>query len=407
MTETHQRSISPKTGEWRDLNRYYWPWALIAPMLPLISVGIVFGLQWWAPGVSQVAWWSGPLFLYVVVPIADRIVVPFDENPPEDLVESLEADFWYRGCVYAYIPMQFFGIGLSSHLLTADDLSWLGLENGLSLASKIGVALTIGLVGGIGINTAHELGHKKVEYEQWLSRIVLAQSFYGHFYVEHNRGHHVRVATPEDPASSRLGETLWQFYPRSVLGGFRSGWALERDRLHRTGKRTFSFSNANVTAWLMSLALWGALVGVFGVELLPFLVLQAVYGISLLEAVNYLEHYGLLRRTKENGRYERCTPEHSWNSDYAVSDIFLYHLQRHSDHHANPTRRYQVLRSMPESPQLPAGYAPLILVSYFPFLWRALMDKRVVAHYDGDLRRSNIQPAKREKYLAKYPAPTR
>ncbi|MBY6676927.1 alkane 1-monooxygenase [Rhodococcus sp. BP-332] len=376
-------------------------------MLPLISVGIVFGLQWWAPGVSQVAWWSGPLFLYVVVPIADRIVVPFDENPPEDLVESLEADFWYRGCVYAYIPMQFFGIGLSSHLLTADDLSWLGLENGLSLASKIGVALTIGLVGGIGINTAHELGHKKVEYEQWLSRIVLAQSFYGHFYVEHNRGHHVRVATPEDPASSRLGETLWQFYPRSVLGGFRSGWALERDRLHRTGKRTFSFSNANLTAWLMSLALWGALVGLFGVELLPFLVLQAVYGISLLEAVNYLEHYGLLRRTKENGRYERCTPEHSWNSDYAVSDIFLYHLQRHSDHHANPTRRYQVLRSMPESPQLPAGYAPLILVSYFPFLWRALMDKRVVAHYDGDLRRSNIQPAKREKYLAKYPAPTR
>ncbi|MBY6680580.1 alkane 1-monooxygenase [Rhodococcus sp. BP-149] len=376
-------------------------------MLPLISVGIVFGLQWWAPGVSQVAWWSGPLFLYVVVPIADRIVVPFDENPPEDLVESLEADFWYRGCVYAYIPMQFFGIGLSSHLLTADDLSWLGLENGLSLASKIGVALTIGLVGGIGINTAHELGHKKVEYEQWLSRIVLAQSFYGHFYVEHNRGHHVRVATPEDPASSRLGETLWQFYPRSVLGGFRSGWALERDRLHRTGKRTFSFSNANLTAWLMSLALWGALVGVFGVELLPFLVLQAVYGISLLEAVNYLEHYGLLRRTKENGRYERCTPEHSWNSDYAVSDIFLYHLQRHSDHHANPTRRYQVLRSMPESPQLPAGYAPLILVSYFPFLWRALMDKRVVAHYDGDLRRSNIQPAKREKYLAKFPAPTR
>ncbi|MBY6539647.1 alkane 1-monooxygenase [Rhodococcus sp. BP-349] len=374
-------------------------------MLPLISVGVVFGLQWWAPGVSQIAWWSGPLFLYVVVPIADRIVVPFDENPPEDLVEALEADFWYRGCLYAYVPMQFFGIGLSSYLLTADDLSWLGLENGLSLASKIGVALTIGLVGGIGINTAHELGHKKVEYERWLSRIVLAQSFYGHFYVEHNRGHHVRVATPEDPASSRLGETLWQFYPRSVLGGFRSGWTLERDRLHRIDKRTFSFSNANLTAWLMSLALWGVLVAVFGLELLPFLLLQAVYGISLLEAVNYLEHYGLLRRTKENGRYERCTPEHSWNSDYAVSDIFLYHLQRHSDHHANPTRRYQVLRSMPESPQLPAGYAPLILVSYFPFLWRALMDKRVVAHYDGDLRRSNIQPAKREKYLAKYPVP--
>ncbi|KIQ16847.1 alkane 1-monooxygenase [Rhodococcus sp. MEB064] len=398
--------MSPKTGEWRDLNRYYWPWALIAPMLPVISVGLVYALQWWAPTASQVAWWSGALFLYVVVPIADRIIVPFDENPPEELVESLEADFWYRGCVYAYIPMQFVGIVLSSYLLTADDLSWLGLENGLSMASKIGLALTIGLVGGIGINTAHELGHKKIEWERWLSRIVLAQSFYGHFYVEHNKGHHVRVATPEDPASSRLGETLWQFYPRSVLGGFRSGWVLERERLQRMNKRTWSPSNENLTAWAMSLVLWGALVAVFGLELLPFLVLQAVYGISLLEAVNYLEHYGLLRRTKDNGRYERCTPEHSWNSDYAVSDIFLYHLQRHSDHHANPTRRYQILRSMPESPQLPAGYAPLILVSYFPFLWRALMDKRVVAHYDGDLRRSNIQPAKREKYLAKYPVPT-
>ena len=375
-------------------------------MLPVISVGLVYALQWWAPTASQVAWWSGALFLYVVVPIADRIIVPFDENPPEELVESLEADFWYRGCVYAYIPMQFVGIVLSSYLLTADDLSWLGLENGLSLVSKIGLALTIGLVGGIGINTAHELGHKKIEWERWLSRIVLAQSFYGHFYVEHNKGHHVRVATPEDPASSRLGETLWQFYPRSVLGGFRSGWVLERERLQRMNKRTWSPSNENLTAWAMSLVLWGALVAVFGLELLPFLVLQAVYGISLLEAVNYLEHYGLLRRTKDNGRYERCTPEHSWNSDYAVSDIFLYHLQRHSDHHANPTRRYQILRSMPESPQLPAGYAPLILVSYFPFLWRALMDKRVVAHYDGDLRRSNIQPAKREKYLAKYPVPT-
>lgn len=375
-------------------------------MLPVISVGLVYALQWWAPTASQVAWWSGALFLYVVVPIADRIIVPFDENPPEELVESLEADFWYRGCVYAYIPMQFVGIVLSSYLLTADDLSWLGLENGLSLVSKIGLALTIGLVGGIGINTAHELGHKKIEWERWLSRIVLAQSFYGHFYVEHNKGHHVRVATPEDPASSRLGETLWQFYPRSVLGGFRSGWVLERERLQRTNKRTWSPSNENLTAWAMSLVLWGALVAVFGLELLPFLLLQAVYGISLLEAVNYLEHYGLLRRTKDNGRYERCTPEHSWNSDYAVSDIFLYHLQRHSDHHANPTRRYQILRSMPESPQLPAGYAPLILVSYFPFLWRALMDKRVVAHYDGDVTRANIAPAKREKYLAKYPVPT-
>ncbi len=132
------------------------------------------------------------------------------------------------------------------------------------------------------------------------------------------------------------------------------------------------------------------------------IIIQAVYGASLLESVNYLEHYGLVRQKLPNGRYERCTPQHSWNSDHLVTNLFLYHLQRHSDHHANPTRRYQTLRSMEGSPNLPAGYGSLIAVTYFPSIWRKLMDHRVLEHYDGDITRANIHPRVRGKVLARY-----
>ena len=168
-----------------------------------------------------------------------------------------------------------------------------------------------------------------------LAKIALAQSFYGHFYVEHNRGHHVRVATPEDPASSRVGESLYAFLPRTVLGSLRSAWNLEKPRFKRRNQSHWSIRNDVVNSWLMSLVLWGALVAVFGWRVLPFLLVQAVVGIGLLEVVNYLEHYGLLRQKTSAGRYQRCRPEHSWNSDHLVTNIFLYHLQRHSDHHAS------------------------------------------------------------------------
>ena len=163
-------------------------------------------------------------------------------------------------------------------------------------------------------------------------------------------------------------------------------------------------SNDVINAWLMTVVLWGVLIAVFGPVLIPFLIVQAVFGFSLLESVNYLEHYGLLRHKNDNGRYERCTPKHSWNSDHIVTNLFLYHLQRHSDHHANPTRRYQTLRSMDGAPNLPSGYAALIGLTYFPPLWRRLMDHRVLAHYGGDITRVNVQPRLREKMLARYGA---
>ncbi len=214
----------------------------------------------------------------------------------------------------------------------------------------------------------------------------------------------MRVSTPEDPASARFGESFWAFLPRSVWGSLKSSWELEKTRLQRLGKSPWTLRNDVLNAWAMSVVLFGVLVAVFGPVIVPFLILQAVYGFSLLETVNYLEHYGLLRQKTASGRYERCTPAHSWNSDHIVTNIFLYHLQRHSDHHANPTRRYQTLRSMDGAPNLPSGYASMIGLAYIPPLWRKVMDHRVVEHYDGDLTRANIQPRKRDKVLAQYGA---
>jgi alkane 1-monooxygenase len=277
-------------------------------------------------------------------------------------------------------------------------------HGGLSVLESLGLALTVGMVAGVAINTAHELGHKRASSERWLSRVALAQTGYGHFFIEHNRGHHVRVATPEDPASARMGESFYAFWPRTVAGSLRSAWELERERLARMGRGPWTIRNDALSAWAMTLALYAALALAFGPVVLPYLLLQAVVGFSLLEVVNYLEHYGLMRSCREDGRYERTAPEHSWNSNNVASNVLLYHLQRHSDHHANPTRRYQALRHVDEAPQLPTGYAGMIVLALVPPLWRRTMDRRLLDHYRGEVQRANIHPRARRRVLARYGA---
>ena len=388
---------------WRDKKRYLWLLGLVVPTMLFLVLPIVWGLNrlGWHTG-SQLPFWIGPILLYVLLPTLDLWVGSDGQNPPDEVMQQLENDRFYRYSVYAYIPFQYASTILGAYLFTASDLSWLGFEGSLSWLGKLGVAMTVGVVGGVGINTAHELGHKRDELERWLSKITLAPVCYGHFYIEHNRGHHVRVATPEDPASSRFGETFWEFLPRTVFGSLRSAWSLEAQRLRRLNKSPWHPSNDVLNAWAMSVVFWAVLIAVFGPALIPLLIIQAIYGASLLESVNYLEHYGLVRQKLDNGRYERCTPQHSWNSDHMVTNLFLYHLQRHSDHHANPTRRYQTLRSMDGAPNLPSGYASLIGLTYLPPLWRKLMDHRVLAHYDGDITKANIQPRVRDRVLARY-----
>lgn len=398
-----------ETGQWRDRKRYLWLMGLIAPTAVFVMLPLMWALNQFGWHVAaQVPLWIGPLLVYVVLPLLDLKFGPDGQNPPDEVMARLEEDKYYRYCTYAYIPFQYATLVIGAYLFTAHDLSWLGFEGGLGWLGKIGITFSVGALAGIGINTAHELGHKKDELERWLAKITLAQSFYGHFYIEHNRGHHVRVATPEDPASGRFGETFWEFLPRTVFGSLRSSLELEAQRIRRLGRspwdpRTY-LANDVLNAWLMSVVLFGALIAAFGPAVIPFLIVQAVYGFSLLEAVNYLEHYGLLRQKTESGRYERCAPKHSWNSDHLVTNLFLYHLQRHSDHHANPTRRYQTLRSMDGAPNLPSGYASLIGLTYLPPLWRRLMDHRVLEHYDGDITKVNIHPRVRDKVLAKYGA---
>jgi alkane 1-monooxygenase len=398
---------------WRDRKRHLWLMGLITPTALFVMLPLIWGMNqlgWQA--ASQGLLWIGPILVYIVLPILDLSVGPDGQNPPDEVMEQLENDKYYRYCTFIFIPFQYLSVVLGAYLFTASDISWLGYHSPLSWAGKLGVALSVGVLGGVGINTAHEMGHKKDSLERWLSKITLAQSCYGHFYVEHNRGHHVRVATPEDPASARFGETFWEFLPRSVFGSLRSSLRLEAQRLRRLGPGFWNspwnpktyLSNDVLNAWLMSVVFWGLLIAVFGPALIPFVIIQAVFGFGLLEAVNYLEHYGLLRQKNANDRYERCTPVHSWNSDHTVTNLFLYHLQRHSDHHANPTRRYQTLRSMAGSPNLPSGYASMISLTYFPPLWRKVMDHRVLAHYDGDITRVNLQPRLREKLLARHGA---
>ncbi|MEZ5520315.1 MAG: alkane 1-monooxygenase [Dokdonella sp.] len=365
-------------ASWIDRRRHWWPASLVVPSLALIAFGLVVatGSAWF--------WWTGPAVIYGLVPLLDSWVGSDTHNPPESAIDALERDPYYRLVLLATLPLQLAGTVLGVWAATSTDLN---------LLQWIGLAITVGIVSGAGINTAHEWGHKRAGHAHWLAKLSLAPAAYGHFYVEHNRGHHRNVATPGDPASARLGESFWAFLPRTILGGIRSAWSIERERLAAQGRSVWSLHNDNLQGWAMTLALYAALVAAFGWMALPFLVVQALYGASLLEAVNYIEHYGLLRHQDSRGRFERCGPEHSWNANQIVSNLMLYQLQRHSDHHANPRRSYQTLRHFADSPQLPAGYGALIPLVYFPPLWFALMNPRVRAHYRGDLERANLQPA--------------
>jgi alkane 1-monooxygenase len=371
---------------WSD-KRYLWLLSPGVPALALLSLVLYLyqGHPLWL--------WALPIIVHIVIPMGDQLFGEDFSNPPESAVAQLDADRFYRYLTLLYLPFQIGATVLGAWLVASHDLAWY---------ETLGLILCVGGFNGIGIANAHELGHKKEAIEQWAAKICLAPTLYGHFFVEHNWGHHKRVSTPEDPASSRLGETFWAFLPRTVIGSLRSGWEIEAERLARQGRSVWTVRNHNLQAWAMSVVLFGALVAWLGWVVLPFLILQALYGASLLEVVNYVEHYGLLRQKDASGKYVRCMPEHSWNSNHLVGNIFLYHLQRHSDHHAHPTRRYQALRHFEESPQLPSGYAAMITVAYCPPLWFALMNKRVMKHYGGDLSRVNVHPAARAKMQARY-----
>jgi alkane 1-monooxygenase len=366
----------PELGEVRytDRKRYLWLLSVLFPLIPMVGMGLALwsGKQWML--------WLPLAFVYGVIPLLDYLFPKDRSNPPEQIVPQLEADGYYRVLNHLTVPLHFVVLVCGAWFVATQDLGWSGL---------IALSLMVGAIGGFGINTAHELGHKKNELDRLLARVVLAVPIYGHFTMEHNVGHHAEVATPEDSASARYGESIYRFALREIPGGLRRGWRLESERLQRRGYRTWSWRNEILQSYALSAVLYGGLITLFGLAVLPFLLLQAAWAWWQLTSANYIEHYGLLREKDADGRYERCQPHHSWNANHVASNLVTFHLERHSDHHAWAARHYQSLRHFDDVPQLPSGYFGMFLLSYVPPLWRRVMDPKVLALVNGDLSRVN------------------
>ncbi|KAB0577036.1 alkane 1-monooxygenase [Ideonella dechloratans] len=379
---------------YRDPKRHAWLLSLLVPL----SIGA--GPLMWTAHPSHWVLWVPTVFVYLVAPLLDLLLGTDSSNPPEPAVPALEADPYYRWVTYALVPLLWLGFIFAA---------WFSQQPGLSTADRVALVLATGGVGGFCINLGHELGHKRTTLERWLAKLILAPTFYGHFTIEHNRGHHRDVATPEDPASSRMGESIWRFVWREMPGAWRRAWALERARTRADGQAVWSLHNEILQPMLVGLALWAALVLWLGPQVLLFLLPTALWANFQLTSANYVEHYGLLRQKTPQGRYEPCQPRHSWNSNHLFSNWATFHLQRHSDHHAHPLRRYQSLRHFDEAPQLPCGYFGLFPVAYLPPLWFALMDRRLVESVGRDPDRINFDPRRRTRLMARHglaqPAP--
>lgn len=243
---------------------------------------------------------------------------------------------------------------------------------------RVGFVLSLGLItGGVGIVVAHELGHRSSLLARSLGCLLLALVGYGQFYIEHNQGHHAQVATPADPATARAGESFWRFLPRSVVGGFAGAWRIERRRLAALGRGVLHPANRMLWVAATPLLLATAIGWRWGAAAALLYVLQSAIAVSLLECINYLEHYGLLRARRGDGRFETVATWHSWNSSRRISNWMTFNLQRHSHHHVRVTSHYEALEHVREAPQLPMGYPAMVLLACLPPLWRRIMDPRL------------------------------
>ena len=339
-------------------------------LIPSITVLGYYGGGWW--NLSAI------IFIFLIIPISDAIVGVDTHNHPETDKAQISNEGFYKWITYSWIPAQF--IFLFWAVFQISKLTdWTSIE---FLSLLIGSGLT---TGGIGITVAHELGHKNNSTEQFLSQLLLMSVCYMHFFIEHNRGHHVQVATPEDPATARKGENFYSFLFRSVVMGWLHAWTLERESLSRKNLSVLSWKNKMIWYSVLPVIFCFALV-LFGRSFQPessywaiiiFFAGQSFVAFTLLELVNYVEHYGITRSKLPDGRYERVNPLHSWNTAYLISNFFLFQLQRHSDHHTYASKRYQVLDHFDESPQLPFGYPTMILMALVPPIWFSVMDEKL------------------------------
>ncbi len=359
-----------------DQKRAAWVLSLAPPLLPLVAIAL--------HAIWEVEWLLMlPLVVfYVLVPLLDWRLGEDGSNPPESAVPALESDPYYRLLTWVAVPVHWCVLAVMVVWVVQSSLSW---------PAWLALAWSAGLTGGLAVNLGHELGHKRTRFEQLLARLALAVPGYGHFGVEHNFGHHRAVATPEDSASARFGESIYRFARREIPGGFARATRIEARRQARRGRGFWTLRNEIVQSWLLTLVLHGSLVAWLGWEALLFLLIHNAVAWWQLTSANYVEHYGLLRERRPDGGWERCRPRHSWNSNHIISNLLLFHLERHSDHHANPQRRYQSLRDFPGVPRLPSGYFGMFVLAYFPPLWFRVMNPRLLElpHIAHDLNRVN------------------
>lgn len=366
--------------------RLRWLWLLNAAVMPWVMlVGIIP-----AELTGNVAWLmiGYPLF-YIGVPLLDRILGQDPNNHREEDVPALEADSYFKTALFFALGGTIAAWCAGIYYAWWADLSAWGLA---ALAVSC-----MGFGGGL-INLGHELGHKRGRSDRWGASLALGIAVLPHFNVEHNRGHHRAVATPEDHASSRLGESFYRFALREQPKTWLRGWQLERDRLRAQGKSFWSRDNEILPGALISVAFLGGVALLFGPVIFTFVLLTSWVGHLNLSLANYIEHYGLLRDRDSSGRYEPPRPQHSWNQNALVSNLFTFQLQRHSDHHAHPSRSYQCLRHFDDVPQLPWGYYEMFLLAYLPPLWFRVMDKRVLEWAGGDIDKTNHMPQKKTYY---------
>ena len=335
-----------------------------------------------------------PLFYnFVIIPLVDALMGEDRHNPPEEVVRHMAQDNYYRILLYVGIVLLFASFFAVAWFLGTYRIPWWAYTV---------LALGTGFQSSGAILLGHELGHKNNRADRIAAQVANGLVGYGHFCIEHNVGHHVHVATPEDCASARMGESIYKFVRREIPGAFKRGWHHERERLAKQGHGPFTWHNPILLSWTLTLAVGAALIAMFGWVLLPFLIIHHVYAWYGLTQANYVEHYGLLRQKMPNGRYEACKPHHSWNTNHIFSNLLTFHLQRHSDHHANALRPYQTLRDFEELPRLPSGYPGSFGLAAFPSQWFKIMDPKLMRWAQGDISKLNVDPDQRDRLYAKF-----
>lgn len=301
------------------------------------------------------------LFVFGFIPLLEMIL-PVDRSNHKSSEEVERSGIRiFDILLYLNVPIVYSLLIYSVIYLSGQDIVWY---------EYIGYWTALGILcGSSGINVAHELGHRRNGFERFLSKMLLLPSHYMHFIIEHNLGHHKHVATPKDPATARRNEMLFTFWVRSTINSYLSAWKIENKRLERSGQTIFSAHNRMIQFTIIQSLYILTMFMLVPFHLALLVVLSGVFSFLLLETINYIEHYGIVRKRLDSGRYEPVQPHHSWNADYPVGRILLYELTRHSDHHYKADRKYQILRSIKNSPDLPWGYPGSMLMSLIPPLW--------------------------------------